>query len=61
VDDIFNTNNVRVTSRYLNQDNSYFAMPESRKLFIGFQYNFGNSSLSENKRDLNTQEGDRLK
>lgn len=60
VDDIFNTNNVRVTSRYLNQDNSYFAMPESRKFFIGFQYNFGNYSLRENKKNINSQEGDRL-
>lgn len=60
IDDIFNTNNVRVTSRYLNQDNSYFAMPESRKFFIGFQYNFGNYTLRENKGTIKTQEGDRL-
>ncbi len=60
VDDIFNTNNVPVTSRYLNQDNSYFAMPESRKFWIGFQYNFGNYTLRENKKSIKTQEGDRL-
>jgi Outer membrane protein beta-barrel family/CarboxypepD_reg-like domain len=60
VDDIFNTNNVPVTSRYLNQDNSYFAMPESRQFWIGFQYNFGNYALRENKKNIKTQEGDRL-
>lgn len=60
VDDIFNTNNVPVTSQYLNQDNSYFAMPESRKFWIGFQYNFGNYSLRENKKNIKIQEGDRL-
>lgn len=60
VDDIFNTNNVPVTSRYLNQDNSYFAMPESRKFWIGFQYNFGNYALRENKKNIKIQEGDRL-
>lgn len=60
VDDIFQTNNVRVTSRYLNQDNSYFARPESRKFWIGFKYNFGNYSLRENKKTISTKEGERL-
>lgn len=60
VDDIFQTNNVRVSSRYLNQDNSYFARPESRKFWIGFKYNFGNYSLRENKKTISTKEGDRL-
>ncbi len=60
VDDIFKTNNVPVTSRYLNQDNSYFAQPEARKFWIGFKYNFGNYSLRENKKTISTKEGDRL-
>ncbi|MEZ4778069.1 MAG: outer membrane beta-barrel family protein [Flavobacteriaceae bacterium] len=60
VDDIFKTNNVQVASRYLNQDNSYFARPESRKFWIGFKYNFGNYILRENKKTINTKEGDRL-
>lgn len=60
VDDIFKTNNVQVTSRYLNQDNSYFARPESRKFWIGFKYNFGNYLLRENKKTINSKEGDRL-
>ena len=46
--------------RYLNQDNSYFAMPESRFFYVGFQYNLGNYTLRENKNTIKTVEGDRL-
>ena len=60
VDDIFRTNNVRVSSRYLNQDNSYFAQPEARKFWLGFRYNFGNYNLRDNKKTINTKEGNRL-
>lgn len=60
VDDIFNTNNVPVTTKYLNQDNSYFAQPESRLFRISFKYNFGNFRLSDNNRTKKTDEKDRL-
>ena len=60
VDDIFNTNNVKVVSRYFNQDNSYFARPESRMFWVGFRYNFGNYALKDNNRNLESQESDRL-
>ena len=60
VDDIFNTNNVTVTSRYLNQDNSYFTMPESRVFKVGFTYNFGNFQLNDNQRSLDNDENNRL-
>ncbi|MEZ4874509.1 MAG: outer membrane beta-barrel family protein [Flavobacteriaceae bacterium] len=60
MDDIFNTNNVAVTSRYLNQDNAYFARIETQKFRLGFQYQFGNASLRENKKTISTKEGDRL-
>jgi hypothetical protein len=60
VDDIFNTNNVRVTSRYLNQDNSYFPRPESRLFRVGFIYNFGNFRLRDNRRTVDAVERDRL-
>ncbi|MEZ4795027.1 MAG: outer membrane beta-barrel protein [Flavobacteriaceae bacterium] len=60
VEDLFDTNNVTVVSRYLNQDNSYFAMPESRFFYVGFQYNLGNYTLRENKNTIKTVEGDRL-
>lgn len=60
VDDIFDTNNVEVTSRYLNQDNSYFARVESRLFRAGFTYNFGNARLRDNDRTIETDEKDRL-
>ena len=60
VDDIFNTNNVPVTTKYLNQDNSYFAQPESRLFRVSFKYNFGNFRLSDNNRTKKTDENDRL-
>ena len=60
VDDIFNTNNIPVSSRYANQDNSYFARPESRLFRVGFTYNFGNSKLQDNNRSTSTKESDRL-
>jgi len=60
VDDIFNTNNIPVASRYANQDNIYFARPESRLFRVGFTYNFGNSKLQDNNRTSTTKESDRL-
>jgi hypothetical protein len=60
VDDIFNSYNVPVTSKYYNQDNSYFAMPESRLFRLGFKYTFGNAILRDNKRSTKTNEEDRL-
>ncbi|MDT0555617.1 outer membrane beta-barrel family protein [Patiriisocius hiemis] len=60
VDDVFNTNNVEVNSHYFNQDNSYFARPESRLFRLGFQYNFGNARLRDNNRNIDASEKDRL-
>lgn len=60
VDDIFNTNNVPVVSRYANQENGYFARTESRLFRVGFTYNFGNSKLQDNNREITTKESDRL-
>ncbi len=60
VDDIFDTNNIPVTSRYYNQDNSYFAKPESRLFRAGFKYNFGNYNLRNNNRSHKTDEEQRL-
>ena len=47
--DIFNTQNQRMSTRYLNQDNSYLALPETRTISIGFTYNFGNFRLENNE------------
>ncbi len=60
VDDIFNTNNIPLTSRYYNQDSGYFAQPESRLFRMGFKYNFGNARLRDNNKIKTTDEGKRL-
>lgn len=60
VDDIFNTNNIPLTSRYYNQDNGYFAQIESRLFRVGFTYNFGNARLRDNKRTTKPKETQRL-
>jgi len=60
IDDIFNTYNVPVTSRYYNQDNSYFAMPESRMVRLGFKYNFGNYKLKNQNNQNTIDEENRL-
>ncbi len=60
VDDVFNTYNVNISSKYLNQDNSFFPMTESQLFRIGFKYNFGNFRLRDNKKSTTTDEGERL-
>lgn len=61
VEDVFNTQNIELSSRYLNQDNSFFAKPESRKLRFSLLYKFGNFKLSDNQRAIDAQEEERLK
>lgn len=61
VDDIFDTNNVLVTSKYYNQDNNYFAKAESRLFRLGLRYTFGNARLRDNNRNTATDEGERIK
>ncbi|TRO67407.1 outer membrane beta-barrel family protein [Christiangramia sabulilitoris] len=60
VDDIFNSMNVPMRSEYLNQNNSFFAMPESRMLRFGVTYKFGNFKLGDNKRAITAEESERL-
>ncbi len=60
VDDIFNTMNMPMRSQYLNQNNSFFAMPESRMLRFGVTYKFGNFKLGDNKRAITAEESARL-
>ncbi len=61
VEDIFNTMNIPLRSQYLNQNYSYFAMPESRMIRFGVTYKFGNFKLSDNKRTITTEESERLR
>ena len=60
VEDIFNTMNLPMRSQYLNQNYSYFAMPESRMLRFGLTYKFGNFKLADNKRAITAEESERL-
>ncbi len=62
LEDILGTSVGRYTTKYLNQDNSYIAKPETRFVRFGFTYNFGNFRLQDNKRDIdNIEERQRLK
>ena len=59
-EDLLGRANARLTSRYLNQDNSYFPVPETQFVRLGITLNFGNYGLSENTRNLNKIERERL-
>ena len=58
--DILGKANARITSKYLNQDNNYLAVPETQYVRFGFTYNFGNFRLEDNQRDIDKIERDRL-
>lgn len=60
-EDILGLANPTLTSKYLNQDYSYFAKPETQFVRLGFTYNFGNFKLRDNKRDIEKAERERLK
>lgn len=60
VNDVLNEANAFLTSRYLNQNNGYIAVPETQNLQIGFVYNFGNFRLEDNNRSLDKEERERL-
>ncbi|PKA82963.1 outer membrane receptor protein involved in Fe transport [Ulvibacter sp. MAR_2010_11] len=60
INDVLDTYNVPVVSKYYNQNNSYFAQPESRLYRVSFKYTFGNASLRDNNRDNKPVETERL-
>jgi len=60
VNDALGKANGKITSRYLNQDNSYFAIPETQYVRVGLTYNFGNFRLEDNDREIDKKERDRL-
>ncbi|MFV8225369.1 TonB-dependent receptor domain-containing protein [Christiangramia aquimixticola] len=60
LNDIFNTTNTRLTSNYLNQDNSFASFAENRSVQVGFKYNFGNFRLTDNQRSIDATERERL-
>ncbi|TVZ26511.1 outer membrane receptor protein involved in Fe transport [Gillisia sp. Hel_I_86] len=60
VEDLFDTYNIPLRSNYLNQDNSFFAKPESRSIRFGVLYKFGNFKLRDNQRAMDAEEKERL-
>ncbi len=61
VDDIFNTlKDLASVTKYYNQDNRFYTNRESRLFRLGFKYNFGNARLSDNSKEIKTDEGKRL-
>lgn len=60
VNDILGKANALIFTRYLNQDNGYLPIPETRYVRVGFTYNFGNFRLDDNNRDIDKKERERL-
>ncbi|NJW53812.1 outer membrane beta-barrel protein [Salinimicrobium oceani] len=59
-EDVLDETNTWLRSEYLNQDNGFFAQPESQYVRLGFKYNFGNFRLNDNQRAIEAAERDRL-
>ncbi len=60
LEDVLDETNTWLRSNYLNQDNGFYAQPESRFVRVGFKYNFGNFRLSDNQRAIEAAERERL-
>jgi len=59
-EDLLGRANAKYTSRYANQNNTFFGVPESQFVRLGFTYNFGNYRLNNGDRNLQKSELDRL-
>lgn len=60
VEDVLGRANATYTTRYANQDNTFFARPETRFVRLGFTYNFGNFRLENRDADLEKSELQRI-
>ena len=58
--DAFNNYNFTEISRYLNQDVRINSRKETRLFTIGFSYKFGNRKLSNNKKNVDISERNRI-
>ncbi|MCF7568667.1 TonB-dependent receptor [Sabulilitoribacter arenilitoris] len=58
--DFFNNQNFSRSARYLNQDIFFKYGKETRLFTLGFNYKFGNYKLKAKKKEINSQERDRL-
>ncbi|MBD0831942.1 TonB-dependent receptor [Aestuariibaculum sp. TT11] len=60
VTDVFNTQNFTETNRYADQDLRLESNMENRLFVVGFNYKFGNYKLSNNKKEIEIDERERL-
>lgn len=58
--DLFNKQDFRTRSHYLNQSNSGLIVQDTRTIKLGFRYKFGNTTLETNERTKSKQEVERL-
>lgn len=59
-EDLLGRANATYTTRYDNQDNFFYAVPETRFVRLGFTYNFGNFRLGNRSSDLQKDELQRI-
>ncbi|WP_246277472.1 TonB-dependent receptor domain-containing protein [Winogradskyella ursingii] len=59
--DLFNYQNFRTRTDYLNQSSSSFVDVDTRFVQLGFRYKFGNTKLQTNERSTSEEERERLK
>ena len=59
-EDLLGRANATYTTRYANQDNSFYARPETRFVRLGFTYNLGNYRLQNRSADLQKSELQRI-
>ena len=60
ISDVFNTQNFKTTTKYLNQDIRGRYKFENRLFVIGLNYKFGNLRLRSNKKSIELNERERL-
>jgi outer membrane receptor protein involved in Fe transport len=58
--DVFNTQNFTTSTKYSNQDVFVNSQLETRLFTFGFNYNFGNTHLKNNEKQIELEERDRL-
>ncbi|WP_339613953.1 outer membrane beta-barrel family protein [uncultured Winogradskyella sp.] len=61
IEDLFNTQDYDVATRYLNQSSSSFTDQDNRFIKLGFRYKFGNTKLNTNERSTDAEERSRLR
>lgn len=61
IEDVFNNQDYRMNTRYLNQSSRQFTNSDNRFVKLGFRYKFGNTKLNTNERSIDAEERDRIK